>query len=85
MAVDTQARAEVKPYRNYIGGEWVDAGSGETFDVINPATEETIATVPACDREVARRASAAARTAFDSGEWTSLEPEVRKRILLSVV
>ena len=85
MAIDTQTRAEVKHYRNYIGGEWVDAASGETFDVVNPATEETIATVPAGDREDARRAIAAARTAFDSGEWTGLEPEERKRILLSVV
>jgi hypothetical protein len=39
MAIDTQARAEVRHYRNYIGGEWVDAASGQTFDVINPATE----------------------------------------------
>ena len=85
MAVDTQSRAEVRHYRNYIGGEWVDAAAGGTFDVINPATEETIATVPACDREDARRAIAAARTAFDSGEWTGLEAEERRRILLSVV
>jgi acyl-CoA reductase-like NAD-dependent aldehyde dehydrogenase len=85
LAVDTHIRAEVKHYRNYIGGEWVDAASGQTFDVVNPATEETIATVPACDREDARRAIAAARTAFDSGEWTGLEPEERRRILLSVV
>jgi len=85
MAVDTQSRAEVRHYRNYIGGEWVDAAAGGTFDVINPATEETIATVPACDREDARRAIAAARTAFDSGDWTGLEAEERRRILLSVV
>jgi aldehyde dehydrogenase (NAD+) len=85
VAVDTQPRAEVRHFRNYIGGEWVDAASGDTFDVVNPATEETIATVPAGDREDARRAIAAARTAFDSGEWTGLEPEERKRILLSVV
>src|SRR6185312_7620494 len=85
VAIDTKPRAEVRHFRNYIGGEWVDAASGDTFDVVNPATEETIATVPAGDREDARRAIAAARTAFDSGEWTGLEAEERKRILLSVV
>ena len=85
MALDTQARTEVEEYRNYIGGEWVDAVSGETFDVTNPATEEVFATVPNGGREDARRAIEAARLAFDSGEWTSLEPEERKRILLSVV
>jgi acyl-CoA reductase-like NAD-dependent aldehyde dehydrogenase len=85
MAVETAARAEVKHYQNYIGGEWVDAASGETFDVINPATEEGVATVPKGDREDAHEAIAAARNAFDSGEWTGMEAEERKRILLSVI
>ena len=70
MAIDTQARTEVKHYKNYIGGEWVDAASGETFDVINPATEEVFATVPSGGREDAQRAIAAAREAFDSGVWS---------------
>ena len=46
MAIDTTTRTEVQHYKNYIGGEWVDAASGETFDVVNPATEEVFATVP---------------------------------------
>ena len=29
---------DVKAYKNYIGGEWVEAASGETFDVINPSS-----------------------------------------------
>ena len=71
-------------YKNYIGGEWVDAASGETFDIVNPATEEVFATVPSGGREDAQRAIAAAREAFDSGDWSGMEPEERKRILLSV-
>src|SRR3954449_6407206 len=85
MAVDTPARTEVTHYKNYIGGEWVDAASGETFDITNPATEEVFATVPSCDREDARRAIEAARLAFDEGPWPSMEAEERKRILLSVI
>ena len=85
MAVDTQARADVTHYKNYIGGEWVDAASGDTFEVINPATEEVFATVPSAGREDAQRAIAAAREAFDSGVWTGMEAEERKRIMLSVV
>ena len=85
MAIDTAHRTEVKHYQNYIGGEWVDAASGETFDVVNPATEEVVATVPSGDREDAQRAIAAARKSFDSGEWSELDPEERKRILLSVI
>jgi len=85
MAVDTQAPTEVTHYKNYIGGEWVDASSGETFDITNPATEEVFASVPKGDREDARRAIAAARQAFDEGPWATMEPEERKRILLSVI
>jgi acyl-CoA reductase-like NAD-dependent aldehyde dehydrogenase len=85
MAVDTSARTDVKHYQNYIGGDWVDAISGETFDVINPATEELVATVPRAGGEDAQRAIAAARQAFDSGEWRDLDPEERKRILLSAI
>ena len=33
-------------YRNYIDGAWVDAASGRTLEVINPATLEAIARVP---------------------------------------
>jgi acyl-CoA reductase-like NAD-dependent aldehyde dehydrogenase len=32
--------------QNFVGGEWVDAAEGETMEVINPATGETIAEVP---------------------------------------
>jgi acyl-CoA reductase-like NAD-dependent aldehyde dehydrogenase len=76
---------DVKAYRNYIGGEWVDADSGETFDVINPSSGELIATVPKCGREDAHRAIAAAREAFDSGPWPGMEPDERVRIMRSVV
>ncbi len=85
MALDTRAATEVRHFQNYIGGEWVDAASGETFDVTNPATEEVFATVPKGDREDARSAIEAARLAYDSGEWSGMDPEERKRILLSVV
>jgi succinate-semialdehyde dehydrogenase len=33
-------------YKMLINGQWVDARSGKTWDVINPATEEAIVTVP---------------------------------------
>jgi acyl-CoA reductase-like NAD-dependent aldehyde dehydrogenase len=85
MAIDTQAPADVKAYKNYIGGEWVDATSGETFEIINPATEDVIATVPKGGREDAQRAIAVARETFDSGVWTGMDADERKRILMSVL
>ena len=36
----------VASYRNFVGGEWVDAVEGGTMEVVNPATGETIAEVP---------------------------------------
>ena len=83
MAVATTQ--EVKAYRNYIGGEWVDAASGETFEVENPSSGETIATVPKGGREDAQRAIAAARESFDSGAWAEMDSDERVRIMKSVV
>src|SRR5690606_15187972 len=76
---------EVKAYRQYIGGEWGDAVSGEAFDVINPSNGEVIAQVPKGGREDARRAIAAAREAFDSGVWSDMDPDERVRILRQVI
>ena len=39
-----------KTYQNYIGGEWVDASSDETFESTNPATGEVIGAFPKSNR-----------------------------------
>src|SRR2546423_5451717 len=83
MAVDTASG--VRDYKNYVGGDWIEASSGETFDVINPATEEVIATVPNMSREDAQGAIGTAREAFDSGVWSGLAPDERSRIMMQVV
>ena len=51
-------------YKQLIGGEWRDASNGKTWDVLNPATEECIRTVPFGDGEDCRLAIEAAATAF---------------------
>ena len=38
----------------YVDGAWIDADSGATFAVVNPATGETIANVPRCGVEETR-------------------------------
>ncbi|MFI4988110.1 MAG: aldehyde dehydrogenase [Alphaproteobacteria bacterium] len=65
----------------FIGGKYVDAASGKTFDCVNPATGEVIAKIASCDKEDIDRAVAAARTAFDSGKWSRMAPAQRKRRL----
>ncbi len=56
---------------NFIGGAWVGADSGATVEVVNPATRETIGTVPKCGQAEARRAIEAAENAFQSWKKTS--------------
>jgi len=59
----------VSEKRMYIDGQWVDAVSGKTRSIINPANQEVIAEVAEGAREDSRAAIAAARRAFDRGEW----------------
>ena len=63
----------------YIGGEWVDAGSGKTFSVDNPATGEVVAMVADCGVEDARRAIDAAARAQPA--WAARTAKERAAIL----
>ena len=57
----------------YIGGKWVDPVSRNTLDVVDPATEEAIATIAIGDADDVDAAVAAARDAFESYSQTSRE------------
>ncbi|MGW4561252.1 aldehyde dehydrogenase [Streptomyces sp. NPDC004561] len=67
--------------RFFIGGEWVEPRSTETIEVINPFTGKPIANVPAGSAEDMDRAVAAARQAFDCGEWSRTTLQERMRVL----
>ena len=67
-------------YRMLIDGEWVEARSGRTFEVMNPATAEPMATVPDAGAEDVDRAVKAARRAFDGG-WRDATAQERGRVL----
>jgi aldehyde dehydrogenase (NAD+) len=64
----------------FIGGKWVGAVGGETFDDMNPYTGEVYARVPAGSRKDATLAIEAARDAFP--EWASTPPGVKRQIFL---
>jgi phenylacetaldehyde dehydrogenase len=70
-----------KPKHNLIGGKWVSAASGKTFDVFNPADATVIARVPDSNSEDINRAVHAARKAFDSGPWRRLTPSERGKLV----
>lgn len=67
--------------RLFIGGLWTDAHSGRTFESLNPATGEPLATVQEADHEDVDRAVRAARDAFDRGPWPRMAAAERCRIL----
>src|SRR3954454_11669404 len=66
-------------YKAFVGGEWADSVSGETMDVINPATGEVVAAVPRCSAEDVDRAVAAAAEALP--EWLDKTPKDRSELL----
>jgi 1-pyrroline dehydrogenase len=72
----------VSQHKNFIGGEWVDSAGGETMEVLNPATGETIAEVPASTEEDANRAVEAAKAALP--EWLDSTPRERAEMLLKL-
>ncbi|MFM7090613.1 MAG: NAD-dependent succinate-semialdehyde dehydrogenase [Bacteroidota bacterium] len=65
--------------KNYINGEWVDASSGKTKALINPATEEKIADLPFGDAADYRMAIGYAISSRNS--WQSVSPYFRAEIL----
>lgn len=67
--------------RNLIDGASVDAASGATYDVVNPATGQPYATAPASGAEDVDRAMRAAERAFDGG-WADTTPKERQEALL---
>ncbi len=65
----------------WIAGEWCAASTGETSDVINPATGEIMATVPRASMEDLERSVASSRAAFEHPDWKAMDPAQRGRIL----
>ena len=64
-----------------INGKLVDAASGKTFDTVNPANGKVITSIASCGTEEVEEAVKAARAAFDSGKWSRIAPEERKKML----
>ena len=72
-------KLEYKRETNLIAGKWVIADSGATIDVNDPATGETIGTVPRCRRTETKRAIAAAAAAQPA--WAAATAASRGEIL----
>ena len=77
----TATLAEVQRRQQYIGGAWVDAADGRTFDDIDPYSGDVYARVPASTRADAATAVDSAAAAFPA--WASVPPRERQRLLLA--
>ena len=86
MAWESAVSAEnrsflARRHKLLIGGEWVDAQSGRTFPVYNPADGRKLAEVAEGGAEDVDRAVAAARAAFEDGAWPRMKPTERARLV----
>ncbi|MBM9468386.1 aldehyde dehydrogenase family protein [Nakamurella leprariae] len=78
----TATRTRLERTDQYIGGAWTPSRSGEAIEVINPATEEAIGSVPAGTAEEVDDAVTAARAAFDA--W-SVTPKAERVAVLRAI
>jgi acyl-CoA reductase-like NAD-dependent aldehyde dehydrogenase len=76
----TATETATRECRQFIGGQWVDASDGATFEDTDPFTGDVVAQVPAGTREDAARAVAAAAEAFPA--WGATPPATRQAIFL---
>lgn len=75
LGSDSEEALMLRTDRFYIGGSWQAPTGSSTIEVVNPATEQVITSVPAGTAEDADRAARAAAAAFD--DWSSRSPKER--------
>ncbi len=76
-----RARDLVPETRPFIGGRFVDSCSQDAFDKHNPADGSLLARFAVGSAEDVDRATAAARTSFESGIWAHASVDHRKAVL----
>src|SRR6266581_1332692 len=81
QVVETPVAGEVRHYQMLIGGKWVDAQSGRTFESRDPYTGNVWAVMPEADETDVDAAVRAARAAFDEGPWGRMTGTERARLI----
>jgi aldehyde dehydrogenase (NAD+)/betaine-aldehyde dehydrogenase len=71
---------ELKKYKMFINGEWVNSDTEKIFETLNPENNKPWAAVPEASASDVDRAVKAAQNAFE-GEWPKLLPKERARYL----
>ena len=73
-----------RDHKLFVDGHWVAAQSGQSFDVLDPATGERLARAAAGEAADIDRAVAAARKAFQSGPWPRLTHAERAKLIFKL-
>ncbi|MCA9083036.1 MAG: aldehyde dehydrogenase [Planctomycetaceae bacterium] len=68
-------------HKAFINGEWVEAGNGETFDVVDPGSGDKIATVTSLQKCDVDKAVDAAVAAFEGSGWAKMPVNERSAML----
>ena len=71
----------LKKYKMFIGGEWVESDTKKSFKTLNPENNEAWAEVPQSSAKDVDRAVIVARNMFEKGSWSKTKPSHRKKIL----
>jgi len=77
----TKVKQSLKPFKLFINGRWESPLSDKTIPVMNPATGETLTTVPDATPEDVDRAVKAARRSFEAGAWRKMNVSDREKII----
>ncbi|HNX28362.1 MAG TPA: aldehyde dehydrogenase family protein [Syntrophomonadaceae bacterium] len=75
--------SQIMEYQMFINGQWTPGHTGEMMKVINPCTQEVVATVPLGSREDVDDALGYARETFESGVWSNKPIEERAAVLMN--
>ena len=78
MSTDTM----IQQFPMFLNGQWTPVSSGETFDVINPATSEVVAQVAKASAKEVDLAVENARSTFESGVWSQKTAAERAQVLV---
>jgi betaine-aldehyde dehydrogenase len=76
----TATASTTRTLRNFVGGEYVDARTDATLDIVSPVTAQVVAQAPVSNAADVDAAYAAASTAFE--EWGRTTPSERQQALL---
>ncbi len=74
---------ELKKYKMFINGEWVDSEGKKTFETLNPENNKPWAVVPEASAKDVDKAVKSAQKAFE-GEWSKILPRERAKYLRAI-